>query len=87
MINLLYSSSSPYATGNKHPAHVLDVGFYACGGYQFLQTQYRVGNKNQCQNGRYRQTANYGNRHRTPHLRTLTCPYSHRHHTENSSQQ
>ena len=44
------------------------------------------GDKNQCQNGRYRQTANYGNTQRTPHLGTFTLPYSHRHHTEDSGQ-
>ena len=33
------------------------------------------GDKNQCQNGRYRQTANYGNTQRTPHLGTFTLPY------------
>ena len=39
--------------------------------------------QNQCKNGRYRQTANYGNCHRAPHFRTLSTANCHRNHTEN----
>jgi len=42
-------------------------------------------NQDECQHSRYRQTTDYGNRHRTPHLRTLSATDSHRDHTQNGS--
>lgn len=42
-------------------------------------------NQNQSKNSRYCQTTDNGNRHRTPHFRTLSATDSHRDHTQNRS--
>ena len=72
---MLLEVSVQFALATKLTTLVLDAG--SC--KDTIQSR----NQNQCQHGRYCQTTDYGNCHRTPHLRTLTTADSHRDHTEN----
>ena len=66
-----------FAFAMEFTTSVLDT----CSGKYTVQRR----NQDECQHSRYRQTTDYGNRHRTPHLRTLSATDSHRDHTQNGS--
>ena len=59
-----------FAFAMEFTTSVLDT----CSGKYTVQRR----NQDECQHSRYRQTTDYGNRHRTPHLRTLSATDSHR---------
>ena len=52
-----------FAFAMEFTTSVLDT----CSGKYTVQRR----NQDECQHSRYRQTTDYGNRHRTPHLRTV----------------
>ena len=63
------------------PSQYLTLMLDTCTGKDAVQSR----NQDQSQNSGNSQTTDYGNRHRTPHLRTLSTANCHRDHTENCS--